>query len=157
MSGTVVLAEGLAELLPEKYIGDIDKDEHGHISIGKIDMGYILAQMVEKEYTRRTGRKRKVTGLQIGYEARCAPPHAFDVMLGSQLGIGAYRALVEENLSGFMVSASGQLDLHYVPFHNLVNPKTLKTEVRYLRPGSDFHRLARFLESRAERGKFNGG
>ncbi|MBU2690086.1 MAG: 6-phosphofructokinase [Candidatus Eisenbacteria bacterium] len=154
--GTVVLAEGLAELLPEKYIGDIDKDEHGHISIGKIDMGYILAHMVEKEYTRRTGRKRKVTGLQIGYEARCALPHAFDVMLGSQLGIGAYRALVEENLSGFMVSTSGQLDLHYVPFRNLVNPKTLKTEVRYLRPGSDFHRLARFLESRTERGKING-
>jgi 6-phosphofructokinase 1 len=148
--GTVVLAEGLAELLPEKYIHNIDKDEHGHISIGKIDLGYILAEMVEKEYTRRTGRKRKVTGLQIGYEARCAVPHAFDVMLGSQLGIGAYRALVEENLDGHMVSVSGQLDLRYVPFATLINAKTLKTEVRYLRPGSDFHRLARFLESKTE-------
>jgi 6-phosphofructokinase 1 len=148
--GTVVLAEGLAELLPEKFIRNIDKDEHGHISIGKIDLGYILAEMVEAEYTRRTGRKRKVTGLQIGYEARCAVPHAFDVMLGSQLGIGAYRALVEENLDGHMVSVSGQLDLRYVPFATLINPKTLKTEVRYLRPGSDFHRLARFLESKTE-------
>ncbi|MCK4305770.1 MAG: 6-phosphofructokinase [Candidatus Eisenbacteria sp.] len=148
--GTIVLAEGLAELLPEKLISNIDKDEHGHISIGKIDLGYILAQMVEKEYGRRTGRRRKVTGLQIGYEARCAPPHAFDVMLGSQLGIGGYRALVEENLDGHMVSVSGQLDLRYVPFRDLVNPKTLKTEVRYIRPGSDFHRLARFLESKAE-------
>ncbi len=148
--GTVVLAEGLAELLPEKYIRDIDKDEHGHISIGRIDLGHIMAQMVEHEFTARTGRKRKVTGLQIGYEARCAVPHAFDVMLGSQLGIGAYRALVEENLDGHMVSVSGQLDLRYVPFRNLVNPKTLRTEVRYIRPGSDFHRLARFLESRAE-------
>ena len=36
-----------------------------------------------------------MTGLQLGYEARCAKPHAFDVMLGSQLGVGAYRALVE--------------------------------------------------------------
>jgi len=148
--GTVVLAEGLAELLPEKYIRDIDKDEHGHISIGKIDMGYILARMVEAEYVRRTGRKRKVTGLQIGYESRCAVPHAFDVMLGSQLGIGAYRALVEENLDGHMVSVSGQLDLRYVTFASLVNPDTLKTEVRYIEPGSDFHRLARFLESKTE-------
>ncbi len=148
--GTVVLAEGLAELLPEQYIRNIDKDEHGHISIGKIDMGFLLARMVEAEYTRRTGRKRKVTGLQIGYEARCAVPHAFDVMLGSQLGIGAYRALVEENLDGHMVSTSGQLDLRYVAFKKLINPKTLRTEVRYLRPGSDFHRLARFLESKAE-------
>ncbi|MCK4413260.1 MAG: 6-phosphofructokinase [Candidatus Eisenbacteria sp.] len=148
--GTVVLAEGLAELLPEKYIQGIDKDEHGHISIGKIDLGYFIARMVETEYRHRTGRKRKVTGLQIGYESRCAPPHAFDVMLGSQLGIGAYRALVEENLDAHMVSVSGQLDLRYVPFHQLINPKSLRTEVRYIRPGSDFHRLARFLESKTE-------
>ena len=33
-------------------------------------------------------------------------------MLGSQLGIGAYRALVEERRSGVMVSVSGQLELH---------------------------------------------
>jgi len=148
--GTVVLAEGLAELLPERLIHGVDKDEHGHISIGKIDLGHIVARFVEHEYTRRTGRKRKVTGLQIGYESRCAPPHAFDVMLGSQLGIGAYRALIEENLDGHMVSVAGQLDLRFVPFHELVNPRTLRTEVRYIRPGSDFHRLARFLESKTE-------
>jgi len=148
--GTIVLAEGLAELLPESYIHGIDKDEHGHISIGRIDLGSLMARKVEAAFTARTGRKRKVTGLQIGYESRCAPPHAFDVMLGSQLGIGGYRALVEENLDGHMVSVSGQLDLRYVPFNHLVNPKTLKTEVRYIRPGSDFHRLARFLESKTE-------
>jgi 6-phosphofructokinase 1 len=148
--GVVVLAEGLAELLPEKYIQGIDKDEHGHISIGKIDLGYIMAQMAEREFKTRTGRTRKVTGLQIGYEARCAPPHAFDVMLGSQLGIGAYRALVEERLDGHMVSVAGQFDLRYVPFRQLVDPKTLRTQVRLIRPGSDFHRLARFLESKTE-------
>ena len=49
-----------------------------------------------------------------------------------------------------MVSATGQLDLTYVPFDKLVNPKTLRTEVRFIRPGSDFHLLARFLESRTE-------
>jgi 6-phosphofructokinase 1 len=148
--GVIVIAEGLAELLPERFVQGIDKDEHGHISVGKIDLGYVMAQMVEREFQARTGRRRKVTGLQIGYEARCAPPHAFDVMLGSQLGIGAYRALVEEGLDGHMVSVAGQLDLRYVPFRDLVDPKTLRTEVRYIRPGSDFHRLARFLESKTE-------
>jgi ATP-dependent phosphofructokinase / diphosphate-dependent phosphofructokinase len=29
----------------------------------------------------------------------------------------------------------------------LVNPDTLVTMVRYIQPGSDFHRLARFLET----------
>jgi 6-phosphofructokinase 1 len=57
---------------------------------------------------------------------------------------------VEENLGGVMVSTSGQLDLAFVPFDKLVNPQTMKTEIRFIRPGSDFHLLARFLESRTE-------
>jgi ATP-dependent phosphofructokinase / diphosphate-dependent phosphofructokinase len=148
--GTIVLAEGLAEIFPENYISGIPKDEHGNISIGRIDTGKAIARLVSEEYKRRTKKDKKIIGIQIGYESRCALPHAFDVMLGSQLGIGAYRALVEEALDGVMVSATGQLDLSYVPFHKLVNPQTLKTEVRFIRPGSDFHLLARFLESRAE-------
>ena len=72
-------------------------------------------------------------------------------MLGSQLGIGAYRALVEENLDGHLVSVEGQLDLAYVPFAELVNATTLKTEVRFIKSGSDYHRLARFLETRTDK------
>jgi 6-phosphofructokinase 1 len=149
--GTIVLAEGLAELLDEQAIKDLPRDEHGHLSLGRMDLGKLVAELVGKRYEVRTKRKKKVTGLQMGYESRCAPPHAFDVMLGSQLGIGAYRALVEENLDGHLVSVVGQLDLSYVPFTDLVNPLTLKTEVRLIKPGSDYHRLARFLETRTDR------
>lgn len=148
--GTVVLAEGLAELLPESALESTVRDEHGHMSLGRVDLGKLVARRVGERYEARVGRKKKFTGLQLGYESRCAPPHAFDVMLGSQLGIGAYRALVEENLDGHMVSVRGQLDLHYVPFADLVNHQNLKTEVRYIQPGSDFHRLARFLETRVD-------
>jgi 6-phosphofructokinase len=149
--GTVVLAEGLAELLPDDFLESLPRDEHGHISIGKIDLGRIVAMRVQTRYEERTGRRKKVTGVQLGYESRCAPPHAFDVMLGSQLGIGAYRALVEENLDGYMVSVSGQLDLRYVPFADLINSATMRTEVRFIQRGSDFHKLARFLETRTDR------
>jgi len=149
--GTVVLAEGLSEMLPEQQIKDLPRDEHGHLSLGRMDLGKLVAQLVSKRYEQRTGRKKKITGLQLGYESRCAPPHAFDVMLGSQLGIGAYRGLVEENLDGHMISVEGQLDLAYVPFSELVNPTTLKTEVRFMKLGSDYHRLARFLETRTDR------
>ena len=149
--GTVVLAEGLVEHLPPDFIEGLPRDEHGHISLGKIDLGKFVAKLVSARYEERTGRKKKLTGIQMGYESRCAAPHAFDVMLGSQLGIGAYRALVEEGLDGHMVSVSGQLDLQYVPFNLLVNPETLRTEVRFIETGSDFHRLARFLETRVDR------
>ena len=148
--GTIVLAEGLAELLPDAFIAGLPRDEHGHLSLGRLDLGKLVSKLVAERHLERTTRKKKVTSVQLGYESRCSPPHAFDVMLGSQLGIGSYRALVEEDLDGHMVSVSGQLDLHYVRFDELVNKDTLRTEVRYIKPGSDYHRLARFLDTRGE-------
>ena len=145
--GVFVLAEGLAELLPYSFLEGVPRDDHGHISISDVSLGPLFAKQLMKAYQRETGQSRKVTGLQLGYESRCAKPHAFDVMLGSQLGVGAYRALVEEGLDGVMVSVSGQLDLHYVDFAELVNPETLVTTVRYIQPNSDFHLLARFMET----------
>jgi ATP-dependent phosphofructokinase / diphosphate-dependent phosphofructokinase len=145
--GVVVIAEGLAEFLPHQHIEGVARDDHGHIAISKFNLSRIFADLVGKEYTRQTGKKRKITGMQLGYECRCSRPQAFDVMLGSQLGVGAYRALVEKRLDGVMVSVSGQLELNYVPFSQLIDPATLVTVVRYIEPGSDFHRLARFLET----------
>ncbi len=145
--GVIVMAEGLAELLPMKYLEGIPRDEHGHISISHVNLGRMFARLVSEAYKKESGKSRKVTGLQLGYESRCARPHAFDVMLGSQLGVGAYRALAEEGLDGVMVSVIGQLQLHYVPFDKLIDPETLVTVVRYITTGSDFHRLARFLET----------
>ena len=149
--GTVVLAEGLAELLPEQSVLGMPRDEHGHIRLSAFDLSRIVSDRVQTRYEERTGLRKKVRHIQLGYESRCSPPHAFDVMLASQLGIGAFRALVEEQLDGHMVSVRGQLDLQYVEFSTLINPQTLHTEVRYLETGSDFHRLARFLERRTGR------
>ncbi|HUG69538.1 MAG TPA: 6-phosphofructokinase [Pirellulaceae bacterium] len=145
--GVIVIAEGLAEFLPAKYLDGIPRDDHGHISIAQVELGKMFAGLVSKAYKTKTGSGRKVNGLQLGYESRCAQPNAFDVMLGSQLGVGAYRALVQEKLNGVMVSVSGQLELHYEPFDKLVDPETLVTKVRYIETGSDFHKLARFLET----------
>lgn len=145
--GTIVVAEGLAEYLPFTYVEGVGRDDHGHINISKVSLFAILSNAVADRYQEKTGRVRLVKGLQLGYEARCAKPHAFDAMLGSQLGVGAFRALAEKKLNGVMVSVTGQLDLHYEPFENLVDPETLITVVRYINTDSDFHRLARFLET----------
>jgi 6-phosphofructokinase 1 len=145
--GVLIIAEGLAEFLPFSYLEGIPRDDHGHIAISEVNLCRMFSKLLSKAYTKATGKKRKINGVQLGYEARCARPHAFDVMLGSQLGVGAYRALVENGLNGVMVSVAGQLDLHYEPFENLVDPETLVTKVRYIDPQSDFHRLARFLET----------
>jgi 6-phosphofructokinase 1 len=145
--GVIVIAEGLGEFLPQSYLEGIPRDEHGHIAIAQLSLNRMFAKLIADEYKKQTGRTRKVNGLQLGYESRCAKPLAFDVMLGSQLGVGAYRALVEQKLNGVMVSVSGQFALNYVPFEQLVNPETLVTTVRYVEQHSDFHKLARFLET----------
>ena len=148
--GTVVLAEGLAELLPPSVLDGVARDEHGHLSLSKLNLAQTVTALVIKRYEQRRGRTKKIRSVQLGYESRCSAPHAFDVMLGSQLGIGAYRALVQEDLDGYMVSVEGQLALTYVPFADLVDPETLVTEVRFIERGSDFHQLARFLETRMD-------
>ena len=148
--GTVVLAEGMGEHLADEYLSDAERDEHGHIALAKIDFAKRVTEAVAQRYKDLFGRKKKVTPIQLGYESRCSPPHAFDVMLGSQLGIGAYRGLVEQGLDGHMVSICGQFDLRYVPFSELIDQETMLTSVRFVEPGSHFQALARFLETRLD-------
>jgi 6-phosphofructokinase 1 len=148
--GVVVLAEGLAELLPDSEVAGVARDAYGHISFSSFDFARVLAGRVSARYKQRTGRSMKLTGLQIGYESRCAAPHAFDVLLGSQLGLGAYRALVDEGLDGHMVSITGQLDLRYLPFAKLIAPGTLTPAVRFVDRDSDFHKMSRQLATKVE-------
>ena len=96
--GVVVLAEGLAQSMPAEFLEGVKFDDHGNISLSQTDLYRNMTRLVVEEYERRQKKKRRVTGLQLGYEARCALPHAFDVILGSQLGVGAYRALVENSM-----------------------------------------------------------
>ena len=139
----MVLAEGLAEMLPEAYLRDVARDDHGHVSLGRIDIGKLVASVAAERYEQRTGKTKKLTGVQLGYESRCAPPHAFDVMLGSQLGLGAYYALVEKGLDGHMVSVAGQLDLRYVPVLRAHRPGHARApRCASSSASSDFHRLA---------------
>jgi len=143
--GVICMAEGLAELLPEEQ-RPVTVDDHGNAMLGSVRIGEHLSEAMEREYERRTGHAQKIRAKQIGYETRCAEPGAFDVMLGSQLGVGAYRAIAEEGLSGVMVSVRDQLDLKYVPFDELIDPDTFRTRIRFIQRDSDFYRLARSLE-----------
>ncbi len=143
--GVICVAEGLADLLPESARPS-ETDEHGNIVLGAAEIGSMLAAAMTEKYVELTGEKMKVRHKQVGYEARCSEPSAFDVLMGTQLGTGAYRALVEEGLTGHMVSVEKQLQLTYVPFDDLIDPETLKTRVRFIERDSDFYKLARALE-----------
>jgi 6-phosphofructokinase 1 len=135
-------------MLPQEVLAGAQRDGYGHVSFATLDLSKLVAERVAARYKERTGRHKKVSGVQLGYESRCSAPHAFDVLLGSQLGYGAYRALAHEGLDGHMVSVSGQLSLCYVPFAELIDQQTLTTQTRFIEPGSDYHQLAQALGTR---------
>lgn len=155
--GVIVLAEGLAEFLPQHAIHEclsesayrsLEVDSFGHFPVTQLRYSRYLGRLVAEEYKRRTGKDRRIVGLQFGYEVRCQRPCSFDVILGSQLGIGAYRAIAERNLDGVMVSVTGPFDLVFKPFEELIDYERLRARARPIRPGQDFHQLARYLEAR---------
>lgn len=144
--GIVCISEGLAEFLPDE-LKPREVDKHGNPVLGIAEVGKLVAEKVERLYKQRNPHEPlKVRGKQVGYETRCTAPIAFDVLLGSQLGVGAFRAMYDKRLSGVMVSVEDQFQIKYVPFHELIDPKTLGTRIRYIQRDSDFYKLARSLE-----------
>ncbi|MCS7238340.1 MAG: 6-phosphofructokinase [Thermoguttaceae bacterium] len=157
--GVVVIAEGLAEFLPadeikkcipEDQFRALKPDPFGHFPVSQLNFSARLGRLVAERVKQEMGKELKITGLQFGYEIRCHPATAYDICLGSQLGVGAYRALVEQGLDGVMVSVTGQLDLVYKPFETLMDMTKLRAKARLLQPGSAFHQLARYLETRVD-------
>ena len=43
--GVIVIAEGLAEFLPSKYLAGVGRDEHGHINISAINLHDVFAEL----------------------------------------------------------------------------------------------------------------
>jgi ATP-dependent phosphofructokinase / diphosphate-dependent phosphofructokinase len=141
--GVICIAEGLADRLPDRY-RPTEKDRHGNVILGTAEVGRLVRDHVEKAYHERTGRKKKITYKQIGYETRNALPISFDVVLGAMLGYGAYK-LFREGAQNRMVSVSDNFQIVGVPFADLIDPDTLLTKLRNVPKGSDFFELKEAL------------
>ncbi len=141
--GVICLAEGLAERLPEKY-RPTERDRHGNILYGTAEMGRVIRNAVEDAYQARTGRRKKITYKQVGYETRNALPISFDVVMASMLGYGAFKLFKNQQVN-CMVSVSDNFQIVGVPFAELIDEKTLLTKLRIVPRGSDFFDLKEAL------------
>ena len=155
-SFVAVISEGLAEFLPLSEIKmcvsddeyqSLKPDSFGHFPVSQLKYSGRLSRLVAEEYKRRTGKPRKIVGLQFGYEVRCTLPTAFDVILGSQIGVGCYRALCENGMNGVMISVSGTMDLDFPAFEKLIDMQKLRAYARPVDVNSDVHQMARYLEA----------
>jgi 6-phosphofructokinase 1 len=150
-----VVSEGLAEYLPlseikmccsEDEYKSLKPDTFGHFPVSQLKYSSRLGRLISEEYKRRTGKSKKMVGLQFGYEVRCNQATAFDVILGSQIGVGAYRALAELDKNGVMISVGHTMDIAYPVFEELIDMSRLRAHERPIAVGCDMHQLARYLE-----------
>ena len=150
-----VMSEGLAEYLPLSEIKmccsddeyrSLKPDTFGHFPVSQLKYSSRIGRLISEEYKRRTGKSKKMVGLQFGYEVRCNQATAFDVILGSQIGVGAYRALIELGKNGVMISVGQTMDISYPEFEILINMSQLRAHERPIAVHSDIHKLARYLE-----------
>ena len=157
--GVISVAEGIGEYLPldeirccvseDEYVS-LEPDTFGHFPVSQLKYSARLGRLVAAEMASRGLPKPKFVGLQFGYEARCQPPVAFDIILGSQLGSGAYIALVEKGLNGVMISVGKEMAIEFRPFEELINMNKLRAYQRPMRVGEGLHQLARYMEAWVE-------
>jgi ATP-dependent phosphofructokinase / diphosphate-dependent phosphofructokinase len=153
--GVAVLAEGLAEGLPEedlKRLGPIEFDEHGHMRISELNLGDGLKRAV---YARLAGlgvAKINVVAKDIGYELRCADPVPYDMEYTRDLGYCAAKYLFSGGQSA-MVSLQGG-NFVPIPFAQLLDPQTGRTRLRMVDIKSTRYAIARRYMIRLRRDDF---
>ncbi len=152
--GVVLVSEGLVDKLPPEQRPQ-EVDTHGNVKFSEAFFGHKLAKLIGELYAEEKKKAgEKTTKLQIksetvGYTTRCVEPSAFDILLGSQLGMGAFK-LVRECNFGSMVSVGDNMELRSVPFDDLIDPVTFRTRLRYVPINGDFFKMAKALEFRRQ-------
>ncbi len=99
MFGIVVVSEGAAISQDEGFVTTNAKiDDFGHVSLGGV--GQLVAEIIEK----KTGIETR--SVVLGHLQRGGSPTAFDRVLGTRLGVGAGRMVLEKKF-GRMVALQG--------------------------------------------------
>ncbi len=149
--GVAVLAEGLAEIIPESELhrlGPVERDEHDHIRLAEIDLGKGLRKLVE-ERLRALGIGTSIVSKDIGYELRCAHPIPVDIEYTRDLGYCAAQFLLEGGSNAMVSLQEGR----FVPiaFASMIDPRTGRTRVRTVDTASLRYAVARRYMTRLTR------
>jgi len=152
--GVAVLAEGLATHFTEEQlsvVGNVERDEHGHIRLSEINMGQVIKDVVRKSLQRR-GIKVTIVNKDLGYELRCADPIPYDTEYTRDLGYGAVKFLLGGGSSALISIEDGRLEP--IPFSKLLDPVTHRTKVRLVDVTSESYEVAKSYMIRLEASDF---
>jgi 6-phosphofructokinase 1 len=150
--GVAVIAEGIGERLdPAGLEGllDVERDEHGHVRLAEVPLGRLLRDRV-RDALAKLGVRMTIGEKDVGYELRCAAPHAFDLDYTRDLGAGAVRTLLAGR-SGVLITRQMEGVIVPIPFDELMDPETGRTRVRMVDTSTASHASAWALQVRMER------
>lgn len=106
--GVAIVSEGVFHFMSNDEINnsgiDFTYDEHGHPELGNVSKAHIFNVLLQNRL-KKLGLKVKSRPVELGYELRCVPPVAFDLMYCVLLGYGV-KKLFDEGQTGCMVTAS---------------------------------------------------
>lgn len=141
--GVALVAEGVMELMDTRdleFLEDIERDEHGHPRLAEVNSAAII-----KHKTRETladlGVKLVIVDKELGYELRCADPCAFDIDYTRTLGLAAVDFFDQGNTNAMITIQENQAVP--IPYDELMDPKTGRTEVRMVKTDSFTYQSAR--------------
>lgn len=129
--GVAILAEGILENLVHEDLQALDhveRDEHGHIRLAEVNFLDILKSELGKELGGLGVRQIRLVKHVLGYELRCAPPIAFDIEYTRTLGHAAVEFLISGGTNAIITLQRGKIVP--IPYHEMINPETGRTEVR---------------------------
>ena len=139
--GTVVLAEGLIDILDEDrvvQIEDAPRDEIGRLNFSEVRLEDLVVKAL-KNRIKKENLSNIFKGENIGYVLRCADPIPFDVEYTKFLGYGAVKFLMAGK-SGIMVVRNDD-KLDYVELDTMADENG-RIRSRQVDINSDFYRVA---------------
>ncbi|MBN2030203.1 6-phosphofructokinase [bacterium] len=155
--GVLVIAEGIVERLSEEELKKIpgvvlQYDIYDHLMIAEIEFGRLIKNEIERRFKER-GESMKLVEINIGYVLRCMDPIPFDQEYTRDLGYSAVNYLLsdkpEHQQNALIVVDNGRMCP--VPFDQMIDPKTKKTEVRFVDTKSESYQVARSYMVRLEK------
>ena len=140
--GVAIVAEGIIDHMSHEDLDMLDeaeRDEHGHIRLSEVNSSDILKKALRKQL-RELGIDVRLISKDVGYELRCADPIAFDIDYTRSLGEAAVTFLAEGGTNATISIQQNQMVP--IPFDQMMDPETGRTEVRQVDVDSFTYRSA---------------
>ncbi len=128
--GVAVVAEGVIEQMDVEdleALKDVERDAHGHIRLSEVNFADLVKDEVRSDL-RNMGIDMRIVSKKIGYELRCADPSPYDIDYTRSIGQAAAAFLIDGGSHATVTIQQGKVVP--IPFEEMMDPETGRTEVR---------------------------